>query len=177
MKAVEADRLDVWSLYIASTVLLCTGQFQESVHFAEAALELNPQHGETMRNLAWALWNLGRMDESYDVTVKATSISNRNAFAVSQLGRTHQVRGEIEAARSCADELLSRREREYVPGSSIGPLLWALGDRDGAMKWLETAVEERDWMCFLWRSHAILDDSMRSDKRVQELIRRIAFPA
>ncbi|MGH9420035.1 MAG: protein kinase domain-containing protein [Thermoanaerobaculia bacterium] len=176
MKAIEADRLDVWSLYIATTVFFGAGQYQEAVHFAEAALELNPQHGESMRNLGWALWYLGRVDEAYDVAVKAASVSNRNPFVVLLLGRVHQARGEIAAARSCVEELLARREREYVSGSAIAPLLWILGDRDTAMKWLETSVEERDWMCFLWRSNFMLDESMRGDRRVQELIRRIGIP-
>ena len=69
---------------------------------------------------------------------------------------------------------------EEVRGSAMYPVgvayvYAALGEADAAFEWLEKAYERRS-MSLTWiRSHPSAD-SLRSDPRFQDLLRRIGFP-
>ncbi len=50
-----------------------------------------------------------------------------------------------------------------------------IGETEDAMTWLERAYEERDPVLLLAKTDPRLDP-LRSDPRVQDLLRRIGFP-
>ena len=66
-------------------------------------------------------------------------------------------------------------QTRFVPPFAFALVYAGLGNRDAAFQWLEKAYEARDLgMVFLpvdpkW-------DSIRSDKRFQDLLRRCRFP-
>ena len=80
--------------------------------------------------------------------------------------------GRAAEAREFLSELLSRRQREYVPAVEIAIIYGALGDSESAMGWLETALEERSPVLFIvlptweWRG-------LRSTPLFRELARRV----
>ncbi len=64
---------------------------------------------------------------------------------------------------------------EYVPPSDLARDYARLGRMDEALEWLEQAYEERDGnLAFLkaWPRY----EPLRSDPRVQDLLRRMNFP-
>ena len=51
-----------------------------------------------------------------------------------------------------------------------------LGETDAAVDSLERAYADRDWYICLLKTEPILD-SLRRDRRFQELLRRVNFPS
>jgi hypothetical protein len=51
-----------------------------------------------------------------------------------------------------------------------------LDEKDEAFAWLEKAYQERSWWLLLWIKMDPQVDSLRSDSRFADLMRRIGFP-
>ena len=68
-----------------------------------------------------------------------------------------------------------KSQREYVAPLEFADLYTRLGDKDSAFDWLERAYKERSsWLNFLNTNP--LYDSLRSDPRYADLLRRIGLP-
>ena len=71
--------------------------------------------------------------------------------------------------------ILTPRANEYGVPYVLGRIHAVLGDKDKALQWLTRAAEERDDFA----THITVDpefDSLRTDARFQQLLRRIGFP-
>ncbi len=92
------------------------------------------------------------------------------------LGYVYAVSGQKEEARKVLDELLNERsKRPYVSSYLIATIYAGLGDKDQAFASLEKAYEARSW----YLTHLKLDpelDSLRSDPRFADLVRRVGLP-
>jgi hypothetical protein len=64
---------------------------------------------------------------------------------------------------------------EYAFPYSIAQFYADLGDKDHAFEWLNTAYQEHDVNLVTLRVDYTMD-SLRSDPRYAELVRRIGFP-
>jgi hypothetical protein len=89
-------------------------------------------------------------------------------FVLGQIGR----RAEVEQILRTMNQIAQGR---FVPPYAFALVYAGLGDREAAFQWLEKAYEVRDvGLVFLpadpkW-------DSLRPDKRFQDLLRRCRFP-
>jgi hypothetical protein len=64
---------------------------------------------------------------------------------------------------------------EYASPYSIAALYADLGDKDHAFEWLNTAYLEHDENLLALRTDTAFD-SLRSDPRYAELVRKVGFP-
>jgi pentatricopeptide repeat protein len=89
------------------------------------------------------------------------------AFGLGKAGRT-------EEARKVIDRLERKTELSYVPSKSL-MFAWAgLDNWDRALEFAEKSVyEERDPMTVMNLAREPLFDSIRSDSRFQDLLRRM----
>ena len=69
----------------------------------------------------------------------------------------------------------SQRKNGYFSAYRIAQLYADLGDKDQAFHWLNTAYQERDFFLFGLKTDFLLD-SVRSDPRFAELVRKIGLP-
>jgi len=66
-------------------------------------------------------------------------------------------------------------KQQYVTPYGIGRIYTALGQKDEAFHWLETAYAQREnWMVLLKVDPCL--DGLRPDPRFQDLMRRMNFP-
>lgn len=66
-------------------------------------------------------------------------------------------------------------EEQYVPSLAFAVFYIDLGEKDKAFEWLEKAYAERE----PWLSNLKVDpqfDSIRSDPRFKDLVRRVGIP-
>ncbi len=99
----------------------------------------------------------------------AATSRSRDSRVLGQVGR----RSEAEQIITTMNEIAQRR---FVPPSAFALVYAGLGERDTAFRWLEKAYEVRDMGLVLLPSFPLWD-SLRSDKRFQDLLRRCRFPA
>ncbi len=85
--------------------------------------------------------------------------------------------GWVNAERKGLEVVLGQRKTKssYISPYSIAQVYADLGDKDHVFEWLNTAYQERDTTLFGIRTDYFFD-SLRSDSRYAELVRKIGFP-
>ena len=68
-----------------------------------------------------------------------------------------------------------QRKTGYSSAYEIATMYADLGDKDQAFRWLNTAYQERDWLLLGLKTDFAFD-SIRSDPRFAELVRKVGLP-
>jgi hypothetical protein len=111
---------------------------------------------------------------SHQFLEKAVTISRGGPIYRALLGHAYALAGERAKALSILGELKALSKQRYVSPLDIAVLYTGLGDRNSAFEWLEKAYQERTM-----RIQALpqpIFDSLRSDPRFRDLMRRIGLP-
>ena len=91
------------------------------------------------------------------------------------LGHLYAILGKKREALTLLNELKQLAAQEFVPATSVALIYAGLGEKDEAFAWLEKAYEERSFQ-LQWLNVEPRWDSLRSDPRFADLIRRIGLP-
>jgi predicted Zn-dependent protease len=103
---------------------------------------------------------------------KAMQLSGGSPTCASNLARAYAASGKKNEAVELLNDLTKRSTPGYPHASEIAMVYAALGDKDHAMTWLEKAFEDRSNPGVLLRPGF---DSLRSDSRFQDLVRRVGL--
>jgi TolB-like protein/Tfp pilus assembly protein PilF len=145
-KAVELDPFSSVANRDYAMGLLNFGKYNRAIEILRKSVELDPHLGWIRLSLGQAYWFKGMYEEALAECRKASDISgHRDTQAEAVIGAAYAFMGKQDEARKILDELLKRREEQYVPASYIAGVSFSLGDFDEGFKWLETACEERDY--------------------------------
>ena len=150
-------------------------QLDAAMQEAQESFKLDPEFSEALAVAGWVLWDWGRRDEALAAHLKAAS---RDAAWKWLLGRTYALLGRKNDSRKVAAEL------ERAPGPmdqwGLAVIYAALGERDEAFRWLESARKARfswmPWIADFSRRDPDLFTPLRSDPRFAEVIQRIGIP-
>lgn len=84
--------------------------------------------------------------------------------------------GGWKAAETAAIKTLqARRQASYASAYLIATLYADLGDNDQALRWLNIAYQEGEWRLISLKTEFTFD-SVRSDPRFAELMRKVGLP-
>jgi tetratricopeptide (TPR) repeat protein/DNA-binding winged helix-turn-helix (wHTH) protein len=172
-RALRSDPDSVWLNAELGCAKYYAGQYGEAIAQCQAALELDPHYLITLYNLGRACAQIGRYSEALEALEAARTVDSAPVL-LAEAGYVHARAGRRGEAEKLLDELKSlRRQRQrYVDPYPIAWILCALGDHEGALEWLETALEERSpWLPFLKAEPKF--DPLRSNQRFQELLRQV----
>jgi TolB-like protein/cytochrome c-type biogenesis protein CcmH/NrfG len=117
----------------------------------------------------------GRSKEAITEFQTAIKLSGGNARLVAELGYAYAVSQDRARARGVLSDLKNLSKEKYVPPYSIAIIYAGLGERDQAFQWLEKSYEERSGRMVELGVDPMLD-SLRSDPRFQDLLRRVGLP-
>jgi eukaryotic-like serine/threonine-protein kinase len=157
-----------WDLYLAH-------RYDEAIEQHRKAIELEPQYWPGYSWVGHALAQKGRWPEAIEAFQKAIAIEHVIAEPLIGLGHVYAVSGKKEEARKVLDELNDRSKYPYVSSYLVATIYTGLGDKDQAFASLERAYEDRSW----YMTHLKLDpelDSLHSDPRFADLVRRVGLP-
>jgi hypothetical protein len=91
------------------------------------------------------------------------------------LAHAYALSGRQAEARRILDELLTASRRGFVSKYILATIYVALGDKNEALSRLEQAFADRSVPLDFLRTDPELD-SLRSEPRFQDLVRRMNFP-
>ncbi len=161
--------------------------YSAAVHWfarrSEEALEECRRVNTLDPGLVASLWvesgilaQVGRMDEACQAADRAVTLSRRQTFFLGNAAWVQAAAGRRDAALSLVDELRDRSTREYVSPLHFADVATALGNLDEAFVWFERAYRERAPLLAIAATLPAYD-SLRSDPRFGELLRKIGLPS
>ena len=145
-------------------------RLDDAIHQYKIAIEMEPNFPVVHSFLGFAYLAAGRPDEAL------AEFKSIPAFrtALGGLGHALAACGHLDEARAVLDEMERYSEGAYVAAFSRAMIHLGLGDRDAALTWLETGLEERPYtMSFL--AVAPIVDPLRNEPRFAKVIERMGL--
>lgn len=181
-EANRAHRLDPLSPVIGAVlgeVYNSDRQFDKAIEIEKKVAADNPTFGLAHIQLAFAYWGKHKYPESIQEFRMAADLEGDKNLAefAAALDAGYRAGGWPNALRKGIEVSLARRKMKtpYLSPYWIAELYADLGDKDHAFEWLNTAYQEHDLSLTQLRPDFTMD-SLRSDPRYIELVRKIGFP-
>ena len=149
-------------------------QYDEAVRQLLKTLELDPNFPRVHFRLGLTYVQKGMYREAVAELQKTVELSGRDSIYVASLAYVYGMSGQKAEALKLLDELKQRSNREYVSPYYMAFAYVGLGEKDQAFAWLERACQERDFWLRLLKVDPVWD-SLRSDPRFADILRRIGF--
>ncbi len=171
-----AQQLDPFSLNINTTagwVFNYTRQYDQAIEQCRKALEIDPDYVSAHDCLGESYLAKGMFEQGVAEFQRAAS--GGELVRTVGLARAYAVTGKRNEARNILADLTNASKQSYFPPYLLGTIHVALGENEQALAWLEVAYTHRDpYLVHLKKDAAF--DSLRSDLRFQDLLRRVGFP-
>jgi len=108
---------------------------------------------------------------------KAVEISQSDSDPTAALAHAYAATGRKAEAQKILHGWLRQSENSYVSSYMIATVYAGLGEKDKAFEYLEKAYQERSSDLPYFLRADLRMDSLRSDPRFQDLVRRMNFPS
>ena len=174
-RALEPDQLDLvmnihlgWHYIYAHQYDLAIAQFRKT-------LEMDPNYGLTHWYLGQAYALKGMYAEAETELLKAKYLLQQNVAVEADIGYAYAASGKGGEAKKVIDELKQSSKQRYISSYYLALIYTGLGEKDSAFEWLENAYRERSDLLIYLKVDPRLD-SLRSDARFAELVRRVRLP-
>jgi tetratricopeptide (TPR) repeat protein len=167
--------LDPLSSYIESSygrILYRARKYKEAIPHLERASQLDPRDYTAYVRLVDVYSQLGRYPEAIVAEEKARAAAGGAVLHLLRLTQIYARMGKRpEALRALQDAKADKNWGRYVLDTALAYAV--LGEKDEAFSWLEKGVERRDLVIFINTEPKC--DSLRSDPRFEQLVRRIGL--
>jgi TolB-like protein/Flp pilus assembly protein TadD len=173
----RAQELDPLSLPINMTVgwLLCeANRTDEGIEQLRKTLEMEPAFVIAHHRLALCYERKGAYDGAITEYHKIIDLGAK-PLGTAGLAEAYAMAGNRSEAQKELVELQELSKQRNVSPSLLALIYAALGDKDQAFAWLDKSVDEHDLITARLKVDQRFD-SLRSDRRFNDLVRRIGIP-
>ena len=172
-RALEIDSLSL----IINTKLGVTyyygRKYDPAIDQLRKTIELDPRFPLAHLYLGLCYEQLGKFQDAIVEFQKGLQLAENPWFSASLIHTYGRSAMRLEAQKELK-KLLEAAKTKFVSPYFLATAYAGLGDKDKAFEWLETAYRERvDWMTYLKVDPEL--DSLRSDPRFADLVRRVGL--
>ena len=172
-RALELDPLSLIMNRIYADILLDMRRFDEAIDQYQKTIELEPNFPTTHFFLGRAYEAKGMYDQAVSEYSKSARLSGFPPEELAQMNEAYAKSGWKAYVQAVLDH--SRRERTQTPQFVIAGYHLRLGQTEEAIASLQKAYEQRDFrMTMLSVDFGF--DSIRSDPRFVDLVRKVGLP-
>jgi eukaryotic-like serine/threonine-protein kinase len=125
-----------------ANVLFLAGKFDECITQCRKALELDPGSVAAHTILRWAYEKKGMHAETLAAFEQERSFAGDTPTTHAKRAHVLAAIGKHEEAKAILDELISKRNQNWVTAYEIAIIYTLLGDFDNAFRWLKQAERE-----------------------------------
>jgi eukaryotic-like serine/threonine-protein kinase len=176
--ARRALELDPLSLIINRTLgdcLVDARRFDEAIKQYQKTLDLDPSFATARFFLGRAYEGKGMYDQAVAEYVKAADTGGSQAVELAKIKEVYAKGGWKAYLQTSLDQTLAAEKRGYIPPFVIASFYARLGQTDQTFAYLEKGLKERDFRITLVKV-SFEFDSIRSDPRYADFIKRIGMP-
>jgi len=172
LHALALDPLDVAMNFHLGFHYWNARQYDQARAQLEKTLTMDPNHHETHGLLGATYAQQGRYSEAIAEWQKGIALGgwDKRGF----LGYVYALSGRRGEAQKLLAQLLDEAKSKPVSAYNIARIYSGLGEKEQAFSWLERAIAERDSnLTMPGLKPDVQLDTLRSDPRFQELLRRM----
>jgi len=173
----RAHELDPLSLIIGTTLTytyLAEGDANSSVAQCKRVIDFDPNFSRAHEYLGLAYLKQQRHSEAIGELQKAVELS-RERRQLRDLGYGYAISGKRTEALNVLKELEGKYEKHEAIAQDLAAVYAGLGEKDQAFAWLAKDFQARSGL-LAWIRWVIPFDSLHSDPRSAELLRRMGIP-
>jgi serine/threonine protein kinase/tetratricopeptide (TPR) repeat protein len=174
----RATRLDPLSLAIRwdlACVYWMARRYDSAIQELEEMLELDASFVWAQGGLAWAYLGKSMNQAAVTAAKKGVQLAPESTLYRAAFAEAYAANGNRDEAAKILKELEELSERQYVSPYFLGRAYIALGEKNKALGWLETACREREPLMAFLKTDPQLD-RLRDDPCFGDLMRRMNFP-
>jgi len=175
-KALEIDPLSLGENTNLGLAFYRARQYDESIQCARKTLEMDQNFLPAHIMLGLAFMEQGLSDQAIAEFQKGRELSGNSTHLRAMLAYSYARAGKTNEARKILDDLNHLAAREHVLPFDLAGVNIGLGNKDEAFKWLEKSYQDRMWMLGYLKVEPLFD-SLRSDPRFADLVRRVGLPS
>ena len=146
-------------------------RFNEAIAHLRRALARDPNLVRAHVYLGLACMHKGSHVRGMTELERARVLTNDAVHPRAHVAYGHATMGNRQRALEILDAFLREYRPDSFPAVAIAEIYIGLGNKDQAFDWLHRAIDQKDWTVFL-KSDPLFD-SLRSDPRFSELLRRV----
>jgi DNA-binding winged helix-turn-helix (wHTH) protein/TolB-like protein/Tfp pilus assembly protein PilF len=173
-RAQELDPVSPSSNLTLATAYYDARQYDQAIKQSQEILELDPNFVPARVNLGFAYVQKKMYEEAISEFQKVRALLGGSSDMVALLGYAYAMAGKKDEARKALDELNRLSKQRHVSPFGRAQIYAGLGENDLVFEWLEKAYEDRFWLMGLLKVDPTFD-SLRSDPRFTDLVRRIGL--
>jgi eukaryotic-like serine/threonine-protein kinase len=176
-KALQLDPLNLNAMINLGASDLNARRYEEAIAQMNKVLEIEPDYATAHQFLSLIYEAQGKYDLWLDEAEKnATLNKDADQLAALKAARLEYIRAGYGAAnKRMAEVLQEQSKRGYIDPEVIASAYAAAHDKDKAFFWLEKAFAEKSDLLRILKT-APTFDSLRSDSRYADLLRRMNIP-
>jgi len=171
---LEIDPLSRRPIWALATGYYWARRYDEAIAQSRQGIEMDPNHWSGHLDLGLALEQKHQFPEAVSELRKAMEASNDKIW-VSFIAHDMALSGDRAGAEQIIADLQQLSKRTYVSPWLLAMIYPDLGDKEKAFIWLEKCYERREHDLVFSRVWPMFD-SLRSDPRYQDLMRRVGLP-
>jgi TolB-like protein/Tfp pilus assembly protein PilF len=173
-RAMELDPFSRLTYGDPSWVLLMARRYDRALLESQAVVERQPDFGYARAVLGLSYAENSRYAEAVTEAQSATRLDD-SPFMLALLAQVHALSGNKSQAMRVLEDLEELTKKRYVCSYEVATAYVLLREKDRAFRWFDKAVEDRsDCMVMLAVDPRL--DSLRSNTRFQDLLRRVGLP-
>ena len=176
-RAYQLDPLSPIIGYRVGAIHIWARQYDEAIVVCKKLANENPTFAVAHFCLARAYWGkrmYPEVIEEWKAFGQLYGAGNQSDFA-SAMEQGFRSAGWKGALAKAIEVRQTQRETGYSSAYEIATLYADSGDKDQALRWLDTAYQERDRLLPGLKADFLLD-SIRSDHRFAELVQKVGLP-
>jgi eukaryotic-like serine/threonine-protein kinase len=173
----RAQELDPLSLPINMTVgwvFLSARQNDQSVEQLRKTLEMDPNFVLAHHRLGLAYEQQGKYDDAIAEFKQVINLTSGKPLGLLALAHAYAMSGRRAEALKILADLQEQSKVRFVSPASIAMIYAALGDKEQAFAWLGKAEKTHDGIIVRLKVDSRYD-SLRSDPRFTDLVRRVGL--
>jgi TolB-like protein/Tfp pilus assembly protein PilF len=173
-RAIRLDPRSSLANALLGYIYLYARRYVQAIEQFVKTTELDPNSAFAHGGLGWAYRCKSMHEPAIAAGQKAVELWH-GPSPLAWFGEAYAAAGRRDEAHKILEQLFELAKQRYVTPYGVARIYAALGMKEEALHWLETAYRQRaEWMVLL-KVDPCLDD-LRPDPRFKELLVRMNFP-